>query len=83
MVDVAEISAKILKRKVRIIHIPIWIAKAVIALLKPFNRNLWELGQFFVGSIDYARRNRGDLVMPTFGQDILEDYFRFRDKNEN
>ena len=83
MLDVAEISAKIVKRKVRTIHIPIWTAKAIVALLNPFNRNLFELGQFFVGSIDYARRNSGDLTLPTFGQDILEDYFRRRDKNEN
>ena len=32
MLDVAEISAKILQRKVRTIHIPIWTAKAVVAL---------------------------------------------------
>jgi uncharacterized protein YbjT (DUF2867 family) len=78
MIDLAAISASILKRNVKVIHIPISMAKAFAAILKPFSRNSWELAQFFVESIDYARRNSGYMVLPAFGKDTLEHYLRWR-----
>jgi uncharacterized protein YbjT (DUF2867 family) len=78
MSDVAAISADILKRKVRVIHIPIWAGKAAVALIKPFSRNLWELGQSFVTFVDRAGTHGGSQIMPPFGKDILEEYFRKR-----
>jgi uncharacterized protein YbjT (DUF2867 family) len=78
MLDVAEISARILQRKIRVIHIPIWAARTAVALIRPFSRNFWELGQFFVEAIATATRNGGSQVAPLYGKDILENYLRGR-----
>jgi uncharacterized protein YbjT (DUF2867 family) len=76
MLDIAGISGRILERKVRIIRIPTAAARFAVALIKPFNRNAWELGQFFVESLAGSRQT--DFVLSAYGQDTLEEYFRQR-----
>jgi uncharacterized protein YbjT (DUF2867 family) len=78
MSDVAAISAHILKRKIRVIHVPIWAGKAAVALIKPFSRNLWELGQSFVEFVNQAGTHGGSQIVPPFGKDTIEEYFRKR-----
>ena len=51
-------------------------ARFAVALIKPFNRNAWELGQFFVESLAGSRQT--DFVLSAYGQDTLEEYFRQR-----
>lgn len=78
MDDLATISAAILKRRVRTVHIPLRLAEAGIRLLKPFSRNAWELGQFFVASISWAEHHGGSMVVPQYGAETLQDYFAMR-----
>jgi uncharacterized protein YbjT (DUF2867 family) len=58
--------------------LPIWAGKAAVALIKPFSRNLWELGQSFVEFVDRAGTHGGSQIMPSYDKDILEEYFRKR-----
>lgn len=78
MDDLATISEGILKRKVRRLHIPLAVAEAGVHLLKPFDRNAWELGEFFVSSIGWAERHGGSMVVPQYGTETLSDYFSKR-----
>jgi uncharacterized protein YbjT (DUF2867 family) len=78
MSDLAEISGEILERKVKVIHVPIRAVRALVALIKPFSRNSWEIAQFFVESTYDASRGRQNLVLPPYGQVTLEDYLRRR-----
>jgi uncharacterized protein YbjT (DUF2867 family) len=76
-IDLARVSERILGKKVRIVRIPVWVAKAAVAAIKPFNRNLWELADFFVGSVAYGQKH-GGTILPGHGDRRLEDYFRGR-----
>ncbi len=78
MDDLAAISEGILKRKVRKLHIPLRMAEAGVRLLKPFDRNAWELGEFFVTSIGWAERHGGSMVVPQYGTETLIEYFEKR-----
>ena len=73
------ILARVLDRQVKVRCIPLWLARIGVALLRPFSRNLWEMGDFFVGNAEYARRELGnDASVPAVGQRRLEDYLRSR-----
>ena len=76
--DMAAMSARILGKKVRVRTIPIWLAKAGLACIRPFGRNRWELGQFFVGMVEILGERGGDCVLPSAGDHHLEDYYRQR-----
>jgi uncharacterized protein YbjT (DUF2867 family) len=78
MDDLATICEGILKRKVRRLHIPLRLAEAAVGLIKPFDRNAWELGEFFVNSIGWAERHGGSMVVPQFGTETLGEYFSKR-----
>lgn len=78
MDDLATICEEILKRKVRKLHIPLSVAETGVHLLKPFDRNAWELGEFFVGSIGWAERHGGSMVVPEYGKETLREYFTKR-----
>lgn len=78
MPELAEICGKILRRKVRVIHIPMWAGKAIVPLFRPFSRNWWELAQFFVESIDYFSKHADQQVLPSYGSDRVAEYLSGR-----
>lgn len=76
---IADRAERVLGKKVKRRHIPMWVASAGVAAIRPFSRNLWELGDFFVGQVRFAERALGnDATLPAYGTHRLEDYFRER-----
>ena len=70
---------EILERKVRVVHIPLWLARSLVAAVRPFHEDLWQLGDFFVGNVVYARREYDDdASLPGVGERRLGDDFRRR-----
>lgn len=81
--EIADRAERVLGKKVKRRHVPIWAARAGVAALRPFSRNMWELGDFFVGQVRFAQRALGnDATLPAYGTHRLEDYFRERWKAE-
>lgn len=80
--EMAEMSEKILGRKVKVKTIPLWLAKAGVFMIRPFSRDTWELAQFFVGNSDYATKHDNELVAPRTGTHRLKDYYRDRYEEE-
>ncbi|MEM6457230.1 MAG: hypothetical protein AAF772_19230, partial [Acidobacteriota bacterium] len=55
------------------------LARAATAMLRPFHEDAWQLADFFVGKIAYARRVlRDDASLPAVGTLRLIDDFRAR-----
>ncbi len=75
----AEICEGVLKRSVRVRHVPLWLARGLTAALRPFHEDTWQLADFFVGSVVYVKRELGnDGSCPPTGSRRLSDYFRER-----
>lgn len=78
-VDIADRAERVLGRRVKRRSLPLWLARAGVACVRPFSRNAWELGDFFVGQVAYAARHLdNDATVPAYGTHLLEDYFRER-----
>lgn len=78
MRDVAAAAGRVLGRRVRVRELPLWAARALAGAIRPFDRNAWELAQFFVWNAEEIRRHGGSVQAPAFGERRLEDYFRSR-----
>ena len=77
--DIARVCERVLGHRVKVRRIPLWVARAGITALRPFHRELWQLLDFFLGNVEYARRSLdNDASMPAYGRRRLEDYFRER-----
>ncbi len=76
--DIAAMAARVLGRPVKKRHVPLWLARAAVAMVRPFSRNLWEMGQFFVGQVGVLQAHGGMVTAPVAGRRRLEDYFRSR-----
>ena len=77
--DIAGICERVLGRSVRLRRVPLRIARAAVSTIRPFNEDLWQLADFFLGNVEYAQRAlNNDASMPTYGKRRLEDYFRER-----
>jgi uncharacterized protein YbjT (DUF2867 family) len=68
--EIAGLAFSILGKPPRITRIPVWLAKAAIALMRTFNPHGADLFDFFVTA---AQREN---VAPQFGTRTLEDYYR-------
>lgn len=69
----------VLGRSVRTRHVPLWLARAAAAALRPLHEDTWQLADFFIGNVVYARRELADdASLPVAGTLRLEDYFRTR-----
>lgn len=74
--EIAELAFSILQKKSKITTIPLGLAKAVIRLVRIFNRHTADLFDFFVTGAEH------DMVAPAYGTDKLSDYFRELAMNE-
>jgi uncharacterized protein YbjT (DUF2867 family) len=67
--EIAELAFDVLGRSPRITHLPPVLLKGVVKLLRPFNRQLADLGDFFVTA------GTAEGVAPPVGHHTLRDYF--------
>ena len=73
------VCEQVLGRPVRVRHLPLWLARGATAALRLFHEDTWQLADFFVGNIAYARREQAnDASQPVAGSERLIDYFRDR-----
>ena len=66
---IAALAFRTLGRPAKVIAIPPWLAAGAVALIRPFNRQLADLGSFFVTA------GQADGVAPASGSRTLEAYF--------
>ncbi|MEM8710800.1 MAG: SDR family oxidoreductase [Planctomycetota bacterium] len=77
--DIARACEEVLGTKVRVRRVPLLLARAGVSLLRPFSEDAWQLGDFFVGNVEYASRHlKNDASMPSYGTRTLANYFRER-----
>lgn len=72
--DIAAAAGRALGRDVRVRALPVWAMRATLATLRPFSRNAWELGCFFLAMAE--RAIAGEASLPPTGDQRLEDFFR-------
>ncbi|MEM7588228.1 MAG: SDR family oxidoreductase, partial [Acidobacteriota bacterium] len=78
-----EVCEQVLGRRVRVRHVPLWLARSLAAALRSFHEDNWQLADLFVGNVVYAKRELGDdASLPASGSLRLADYFRDRLRNE-
>lgn len=68
--EIAALAFAVLGRKPRILHIPPILARGVVSLVRPFDRQLSDLLDFFVTA------GQGEGIAPARGEHRLRDYFR-------
>ncbi len=76
--DIAAMVSRVTGRRVRVRHIPLWLARAGVAMVRPFHQDLWEMAQFFVEQATLLKAEGGTVLAPVVGEQRLEDYYRRR-----
>lgn len=76
--DLASLCGRVLEREVKVRNVPLWLAKAGVAAVRPFSRNLFEMGEFFVGNTVFGVQRDNDGTVPAYGTHQLEAYYRDR-----
>ncbi len=79
----ASVCGRVLNRPIKVRRIPLGLAQLAVRALQPFSRNLYELGDFFVGTIAFGASRDNNAIVPSFGTHRLEDYLRQRHENES
>ena len=69
MKEIAELAFAVLGKKAKITGIPSCLAHLAVKLIRPFNKHVSDLAEFFVA----AGGNEG--VAPTTGKLTLKDYY--------
>lgn len=72
--DVADACAQALGRPVRLHAVPLPLARLAVPLIRPFQRDAWEVAQFIVGMAERAP----DLRPVPRGQQTLAEHFAAR-----
>jgi len=68
--EIAELAFSILGKKPKITRIPPWLAKTAVMVIRPFNKQLSDLADFFVAA------GEGDGVAPATGENTIESYYQ-------
>lgn len=68
--ELASLAFSTLGKKTKVTRIPPWVAKLVVRLIRPFNKQMSDLADFFVAA------GQGDGVAPATGRHTLESYYR-------
>jgi len=69
MREIAELAFSMLGKKPKIIRIPSWLAKAAVTMIRPFNKQMSDLAEFFIAA------GQGDGVAPATGTRTLKSYY--------
>ncbi|TGK05072.1 SDR family oxidoreductase [Leptospira semungkisensis] len=72
--QITELALKVCGKSKKPIHIPIFLNRILVYLLRPFNRRIFQFMQF--GNTVHTL----DIVGPQYGVLRLEDYFREKSK---
>jgi len=67
--EIAELAFSTLGRKPKITRIPPWLARLAVKLIRPFNKPLSDLAQFFITA------GQNDAVAPATGTRTLKSYY--------
>ena len=68
--EIAELTFSTLGKKPKITRIPLWLAKAAVKAIRPFNKQMSDLADFFVAA------GQGDGVAPATGEHTLISYYQ-------
>jgi uncharacterized protein YbjT (DUF2867 family) len=69
MREIAELAFSTLGKKPKITRIPPWLAELVVKLMRPFNRQMSGLAEFFITV------GQNDAVAPAAGTQTLKSYY--------
>jgi len=67
--EIAELAFSILGKKAKITRIPTWLPNLAIKLIRPFNKQVSDLVEFF------ATAGQNDAVAPARGRHTLKSYY--------
>ncbi|MEA3296606.1 MAG: SDR family oxidoreductase [candidate division Zixibacteria bacterium] len=70
MGEIAGLAFSALGKKPKVTRIPLWVAKLAVRLIRPFNKQLSDLADFFLVA------GKGDGVAPATGRHTLDSYYR-------
>ena len=68
--EIAELAFSILGKKPKITRIPPWLAKSAVIAIRPFNKQMSDLAEFFIVA------SQSDGVAPATGSYTLDDYYQ-------
>ena len=68
--EIAELAFSTLGKTPKIMRVPLWLAQAAVKAIRPFNRQMSDLVDFFVAA------GQGDGVAPTIGEHTLVNYYK-------
>ncbi|MFC1938154.1 SDR family oxidoreductase [Chloroflexota bacterium] len=68
--EIAELAFSTLGKEPKITRIPLWLAKAAVKVVRPFNKQMSDLADFFVAA------GEGDGVAPATGEHTLLSYYQ-------
>ena len=68
--EIAELAFSILGKKPKITRIPTWLAKSAVIAIRPFNKQMSDLAEFFIVA------SQSDGVAPATGSYTLEGYYQ-------
>ncbi len=76
--EIGGLAEEVLGVTARVRRMPIWMARAGVALMRPFNKGSWEVAQFMTANIRQMNRDRDAMVAPATGTRTLGAYFAER-----
>ena len=68
--EIAELAFSTLGKTPKITRVPLWLAKAAIVALRPFNKQMSDLADFFIAA------GQSDGVAPAIGKHTLANYYK-------
>jgi uncharacterized protein YbjT (DUF2867 family) len=68
--EIAILAFSMLRKTPRITRIPLWLAKAAVKVIKPLNKQMSDLAEFFVAA------GQGNGVAPVTGVYKLDTYYK-------
>ncbi len=68
--EIAEAAFSTFGKNLKITRIPPWLVKVAIRVIRPFNKQISDLGEFFIAA------GQNDGVAPATGKHTLESYYQ-------
>ena len=68
--EIAELALSIYGKESKTWHVPLWIAKAMAKVIKPFNKQMSDLAEFFIAGGQF------DGVAPATGAHTLDAFYK-------